>query len=114
MGNSIAFTTFVFCLVVAAFERRSETRTILTTATFGSEQMNRALIIKVILAVLITLMDALRRLLDPTDLNVGELGWALVPAVGLFIVLELGKLLARRHGDGSAPGPDAIRYGALA
>ena len=97
VGNSIAFTTFAFCLVVAALECRSETGTILTTSTFDSKQMNRALIVEVILAVLTTQMDALRRLLDTTDLNVREFGWALVPAVGLFILWELGKLLARRY-----------------
>ncbi len=97
VGNSIAFTTFAFCLVVAALECRSETGTILTTATFDSKQMNRALIAEVVLAVLVTQMDALRRLLDTTDLNVREFGWALVPAVGLFLIWEVGKLLARRY-----------------
>ena len=106
VGNSIAFTTFAFCLVVAALECRSETGTILTTATFDSKQMNRALIVEVVLAVLTTQMDALRRLLDTTDLNVREFGWALVPAVVLFILWELGKLLARRHHVGaSQPAP---------
>ena len=102
VGNSIAFTTFAFCLVVAALECRSETGTILTTATFDSKQMNRALIVEVILAVLVTQMDALRRLLDTTDLNVREFGWALVPAVGLFIIWEFGKFLARRY-EGTPP-----------
>ena len=37
-----------------------------------------------------------------------------VPAVGLFIVWEIGKLVARHYADGSEPGPDVIRYGALA
>jgi P-type Ca2+ transporter type 2C len=97
VGNSIAFTTFALCLVVAALECRSETGTILTTATLDSKQMNRALIVEVILAVLVTQMDALRRLLDTTDLNVREFGWALVPAVGLFAIWELGKLIARRY-----------------
>jgi Ca2+-transporting ATPase len=107
VGNSIAFTTFALCLVVAALECRSETGTILTTATFDSKQMNRALIIEVILAVLVTQMDALRRLLDTTDLNVREFGWALVPAIGLFIVWELGKLLARRYVDMPSSALDA-------
>ena len=97
VGNSIAFTTFALCLIVAALECRFETGTILTTATFDSKQMNRAIIAEVILAVLTTQMDALRRLLDTTDLNVREFGWALVPAVGLFVLWELGKFLARRH-----------------
>ena len=91
VGNSMAFTTFALCLVVAALECRFETGSILTTATFDSKQINRAIIAEVILAVLTTQMDALRRLLDTTDLNVREFGWALVPVVGLFILWELGK-----------------------
>jgi P-type Ca2+ transporter type 2C len=103
VGNSIAFTTFALCLVVAALECRSETGTILTTATFDSKQMNRALIAEIVLAVLVTQMDALRRLLDTTDLNVREFGWALVPAVGLFLIWEVGKFLARRYAAAQPP-----------
>ena len=114
VGNSIAFTTFAFCLVVAALECRSETGTVLTTATFDSKQMNRALIIEVILAVLVTQMDALRRLLDTTELNVREFGWALVPALGLFILWELGKLVARRYVAVSSPARDVISEGVFA
>jgi Ca2+-transporting ATPase len=114
VGNSIAFTTFAFCLVVAALECRSETGSILTTATFDSKQMNRALIIEVILAVLITQMDALRRLLGTTELNVREFGWALVPAIGLFIVWELGKLVARRYEGASSSTRATIPDGAHA
>ena len=111
-GNSIALTTFGFCLVVAALECRSETGTILTTATFDSKQMNRALIIEVILAVLVTQMDALRRLLDTTDLNVRKLGWALVPAIGLYVLWALGKLLARRYEGTPPPALETISGGA--
>ncbi len=114
VGNSIAFTTFAFCLIVAALECRSETGTILTTATFDSKQMNRALIVEVVLAVLMTQMDALRRLLDTTDLNIREFGWALVPAVGLFILWELGKLIARHHANAPAPARDVIPDRAVA
>ncbi len=113
VGNSIAFTTFALCLVVAALECQSETGTILATATFDSKQMNRALIIEVILAVLITQMDALCRLLDTTDLNVREFGWALASAIGLFIVWELGKFFARRYIESPAPTSDAIPVEAL-
>ena len=112
VGNSIAFTTFALCLVVAALECRSETGSVLTTATFDSKQMNRALIIEVVLAVLVTQMDALRRLLDTTDLNVREFGWALVPPVGLFIIWELGKLLARRYETRSRAGLEVVSDGA--
>ena len=78
------------------FECRSETDSILTPATFDSRQMNRAMIFELVLAVLVTQMDALRRLLDTTQLNLRQFGWALVPAVALFVLWELGKLVARR------------------
>ena len=107
VGQSIAFTSFAFCLIVAAFECRSETGTVLTTATFDSKQMNRAAIIEFILAVLVTQMDALRRLLGTTQINLREFAWALVPAIALLALWELGKLLARRH----HPAPAAGRAG---
>ena len=97
VGNSIAFTTFALCLVVAALECRSETDSILTVATFDSKQMNRALVAEIILAVLTTQLDALRRLLDTTAINVREFGWALVPVIALFVLWELGKLVARHY-----------------
>jgi Ca2+-transporting ATPase len=97
VGRSIAFTAFALCLIVAALECRSETESILTTATFESRQMNRAIVAEVILAVLTTQMDALRRLLDTTQLGLHEFGWALLPPAALLVLWELGKLIARRR-----------------
>jgi Ca2+-transporting ATPase len=97
VGNSIAFTAFALCLIVAAVECRSETRTVLTTATFDSKQMNWAMFGEFVLAVLVTQMDALRRLLGTTQLNLREWSWALLPALALLALWELGKLIARRR-----------------
>ncbi len=36
------------------------------------------------------------RLLGTTELNLREFGWALVPAIALLALWELGKLIARR------------------
>jgi Ca2+-transporting ATPase len=44
IGQSIAFTSFALCLIVAALECRSETGTVLTTASFDSKQMNWAML----------------------------------------------------------------------
>ena len=96
IGTSIAFTSFALCLIVAAVECRSETGTVLTTATFDSKQMNRAMIGEFVLAVLVTQMDAFRRLLGTTQINLREYAWALIPAVALLVLWELGKLIARR------------------
>jgi Ca2+-transporting ATPase len=95
VGNSIAFTAFALCLIVAALECRSETGTVLTVASFDSKQMNWAMLGEFILAVLVTQMDALRRLLGTTQLSMREWAWALVPTVALLALWELGKLIAR-------------------
>jgi Ca2+-transporting ATPase len=96
VGQSIAFTSFALCLIVAALECRSETGTVLTTASFDSKQMNWAMLGEFVLAVLATQMDALRRVLGTTQINLREFAWALVPALALLALWELGKLLARR------------------
>ena len=112
IGNSMAFTSFALCLIVAAFECRSETGTVLTTDTFDSKQMNWAALGEFVLAVLVTQMDAFRRLLGTTQINMREFAWALVPAIALLLLWELGKLLARRSargGPGPAPGHNGSR-----
>ncbi len=96
IGNSIAFTSFAICLIVAALECRNETESILTTSTFDSKQLNRAILGEFVLAVLVTQMDVFNRLLDTTTLNLKQFAWALVPAVALLALWELGKFLARR------------------
>jgi Ca2+-transporting ATPase len=53
------------------------------------------LIIEFVLAILSTQMDALRRILGTTQLTFREFAWALAPAVALFLLWELGKLIAR-------------------
>ncbi len=99
IGNTIAFTAFALCLIVAAVECRSETGTALTTATFASKQMNRAIIGEFILAVLVTQMDVFHRLLGTSQLNLRQFAWALIPAIALLTLWELGKLAARRYAE---------------
>jgi P-type Ca2+ transporter type 2C len=96
IGNSIAFTSFALCLIVAAVECRSQTESVLTVDTFDSKQMNWAMIGEFVLAVLVTQMDVFHRLLGTVDINLRQFGWALVPAVALLVLWELGKLIARR------------------
>ena len=105
IGTSIAFTSFALCLIVAAVECRSETGTVLTTATFDSKQMNRAMLGEFVLAVLMTQMDVFHRLLGTTDINLRQFGWALVPALALLVLWELGKLIARRYASSRSRSP---------
>ena len=53
----------------------------LTTDTFSSRQMNRTILLEFVLAVLITQLDVLRRILGTTELTFREFTWALVPPV---------------------------------
>jgi Ca2+-transporting ATPase len=100
VGISIAFTAFALCLIVAALECRSETGTVFTTATFDSKQMNRALVAEFVLAVLVTQMDVFHRLLGTTDITLAQFGWALLTALVLLLLWEIGKFVARRLGTG--------------
>jgi Ca2+-transporting ATPase len=67
--------------------------------------MNRAIIIEIGLAVLVTQMDALRRIVDTTQINLRQFGWALLPAAALLLLWEAAKLLARRHRATAKPPP---------
>jgi Ca2+-transporting ATPase len=96
-GTSIAFVSFALMLIVAAFECRSETGSVFTLGTFDSKQMNRAALGEFALAILSTQMDALRRLLGTTELDMRQFRWALIPPVVLLGLWELGKLLVRRR-----------------
>lgn len=96
VATSVAFTSFALCLIVAALESRSETATVLTTATFDSKHMNWTLLGEFVLAVLVTQLDVFHRLLGTTDITLSQFGWALVPALALLVLWEAGKFVARR------------------
>jgi Ca2+-transporting ATPase len=103
IGQSIAFTSFAFMLIVAAYECRNETESAFTTATFDSKQLNWAAFGEFVLAVLTTQTDAFQRVLGTTALNMQQFRWALIPPVALFALWELGKLIARRVAATHAP-----------
>ncbi len=101
IGNSIAFTSFALCLIVAALECRSETGTVLTTDSFDSNQMNWAMLGEFVLAVAITQLGMFNRLLGTVQINLREFAWAMVPPLALLALWELAKLTARRRNPSS-------------
>jgi Ca2+-transporting ATPase len=105
VGISIAFTSFALMMIVAAFESRSETETVFKLSTFESKHMNWTALGEFFLAVLATQMDALRRILGTTDLNMRQFRWALIPAVALLGLWELGKLIWRREAKAERVAP---------
>jgi len=42
-------------------------------------------------------MDVFNRLLGTTQINLRQFGWALIPAVALLLLWELGKYVARHQ-----------------
>jgi len=97
IGQSIAFLAFALCLIVAALECRSTTASVLTRETLDSKQMNRTILIQFVVAVLTTQMNAFNRILGTVSLDLRQFEWALLPPVALFVLWELGKLIARRR-----------------
>ena len=84
-------------LVVAAFESRDQTGSILRMETFDNNVVNVTILIEVVLAILIARGGVLTSLLGTQALTGRQwlIGGAL-PALLLFILWELGKLIARR------------------
>jgi Ca2+-transporting ATPase len=96
-GQSIGLVAFSLMLVVAAFESRQEKASILNPETFNSPRMNKTAIIEIALAYLITQADFLNKLLGTTSLTFPQWALALLAAVTLLLLWELGKLIARRR-----------------
>jgi Ca2+-transporting ATPase len=97
IGSSIGLTAFGLMLVVAAYESRSVSQSVLTASTFDNARMNWIAVAEILLAVMVTQMDLFNRLLDTTPLRAGQFGLALAAAVLLLVLWEVGKLVARRR-----------------
>jgi P-type Ca2+ transporter type 2C len=102
VGSSIGLSAFALMLVVAAYESRNATRSVLSTATFDNANMNWTAVAELALAVAVTQMDLFNRLLDTTPLKAPQFGLALGSAVLLLALWEGGKLIARRREAGSS------------
>jgi Ca2+-transporting ATPase len=96
-GSSIGLTAFALMLVVAAYESRSVSLSVLTSETFDNARMNWIALAELALAVMVTKMDLFNRLLDTVPLKTGQFGLALAAAVLLLALWEVGKLIARRR-----------------
>jgi Ca2+-transporting ATPase len=97
VGSSIGLSAFALMLVVAAYESRSATASVLSTETFNNRKMNWTAVAELVLAVAVTQMDLFNRLLDTTALTAPQFGLAVGAAVLLLALWESGKLVARRR-----------------
>ena len=96
IGQSIGLVAFSLMLVVAAFESRRERGSAFSTETFNSPRMNKTALVEIALAYLITQADFLNKLLGTVSLTFAQWAMALLAAVVLLLLCELGKLIARR------------------
>jgi len=103
IGSSIGLSAFALMLIVAAYQSRSVTRTVLASETFDNPQMNWTALAELALAVMITHMDLFNRLLKTAPLTAPQFGVAVGAAVLLLVLWELGKLTARRREPKAAP-----------
>jgi P-type Ca2+ transporter type 2C len=103
VGSTMGLVAFSLMLVVAALECRDEEGSILRMETFDNNVVNVTILIEVILAILISRGGFLTSLLNTQSLTGKQwlIGGAL-PALVLFLLWELGKLIARRTGTRTA------------
>ena len=99
VGTSMGLTAFSLLLVASAFQARSVTASALTLETFDNSNLNRTALAELALAVLITQMDALRRVFETVELSTTQWVLSLVPALLLLFLWEIGKLIARRRAE---------------
>jgi P-type Ca2+ transporter type 2C len=96
VGSTMGLTAFCLLIVASSYQSRSVTASSLNFETFDNRTLNWIFVIEIVLAILISQMDVLRRLLGTTELSLGQWSLALLPAVALFFLWEVGKLVARR------------------
>jgi Ca2+-transporting ATPase len=102
IGASIALSAFGLMLIVAAYESRSVSGTILTAAAFDNAKMNWTAVAELALAVMITQMDLFNRLLKTSPLTGPQFLLAVAAAVLLLALWEIGKLIARRQASATS------------
>jgi Ca2+-transporting ATPase len=106
IGSTMGLVAFSLMLVVAAFESRTQKDSILRMETLDNNTVNITILVELVLALLIARGGALSSLLGTVSLSGEQWLIGAAPALLLFVLWELGKLLARRRtksARGAAP-----------
>jgi hypothetical protein len=103
IGSTMGLVAFSLMLVIAAFESRDETGSILRVETFDNRTVNITAVVEIVLAILIARGTFLPPLLGTATLTGEQWLIAAAPALVLFVLWELGKALGRRGGKPAAP-----------
>ena len=105
IGSTMGLVAFSLMLVVAAFECRDQTGSILRMETLDNNIVNVTIVVELALALLIARGGVLTSLLGTQALTGRQWLIGALPAVVLCILWELGKLIARH---GAEPAQAAI------
>ncbi|MGO9754171.1 MAG: cation transporting ATPase C-terminal domain-containing protein [Solirubrobacteraceae bacterium] len=97
IGSTMGLVAFSLMLVVAAFQCRDQTESILGMETLDNNVVNITVVTELALAVLIARGGTLTSLLGTHALTGRQWLTGAAPAVLLFALWEIGKLIAR-HG----------------
>ncbi len=100
VASTMGLVAFSLMLVIAAFESRDEKASILRQDTFDNKSLNITALVEIVLAFLIAYGVFLPGLLGTTSLSGAQWLIGAAPAVVLFVVWELGKLIARGRSGG--------------
>jgi Ca2+-transporting ATPase len=103
IGSTMGLVAFSLMLVIAAYESRDEKSTILQVDTFDNGVVNITALVEIALAILIIRGGVLTSLLGTQTLTATQWLIGAAPAVVLFVLWELGKLIARRRAHAAAP-----------
>jgi len=95
VGATLAITAFAWFRIVCTYESRSLTDSVFRLSTFDCKQINLISLGEIVLAFLVTEFDVLQHILGTTRLDGGQWLLTIVPAVALFLLWEIGKLIAR-------------------
>ena len=105
IGSTMGLVAFSLMLVVAAFECRDQTGSILRIETLDNKIVNVTIVVELALALLIARGGVLTSLLGTHALTGRQWLIGALPALVLCILWELGKLIARH---GAEPAQAAI------
>ena len=108
IASAMGLTAFAACRIVGCFESRNPTESIVKASTLDSRQLNWIALFEVVLMILVVGLDMLNRWLGTASMTWTQWGLALAPAGALFVLWELGKLIAR-HEASRAPAAEAAQ-----
>ena len=97
IGSTIGLVGFSLMLVVAALQCRDEIATVLREETLDNNTLTVTLLVEIALALLIARGGVLTSLLGTHALTGRQWLIGAIPAVLLFVLWEIGKLIARRR-----------------